>query len=139
MLHGGVWHVLARKYNVPPSNDADEPRRYDVFLSEPAEIDIDQAHFRLSELVSQDYADRWQDGLLAEISRLEYFPYRWSIAPENEAYDVDVRRLLYFGPSRRSGRTAYRVLFHIVEPPAGEQVGIVRVLHVWHGAKGPHV
>ncbi len=43
--------------------------------------------------------------------------------------------MLYFGPRGRSGGTVYRVLFHIVEPEEGESPGIVRILHVYHGAQ----
>ena len=59
------------------------------------------------------------------------------IAPENDRYDVEVRRLLYYGPNRRRGGSAYRLLFHVIEPAEDETEGVVRILHVWHGAKGP--
>ena len=67
----------------------DEPNAplYDVRLTEPAEVEIEAEHSRLAELVSQEYADRWQDGLLAEISRLALFPTSHEVAPENDLYD----------------------------------------------------
>lgn len=35
----------------------------------------------------------------------------------------------------RQGSTVYRILFHIVEPAENESQGVVRVLHVRHGAQ----
>ena len=35
---------------------------------------------------------------------------------------------------RRRGGSAYRILFQIVEPDEGRD-GLVRVLHIWHGAQ----
>ncbi len=116
------------------------PPIYDVRLTEPAEIEVEAEHERLSDVVSPEYADRWQDGLLAEINRLSLFPASHEVAPENDLYDVPVRRALYFGPSRRRrSASTYRILFHIVEPTEGEAGGLVRVLHVWHGAQRPRI
>jgi plasmid stabilization system protein ParE len=121
---------------VPSTDEPDQPPQYEIVLTEPAEIDIDQAHAWLSELLSPHYADRWQDGLLQELQQLAYLPSRFAIAPENDVYDVTVRRLLYFGPTKRRKGSAYRVLFHIVDP-VGDEAGIVRILHIWHGARKP--
>lgn len=114
----------------------DELPRYQVQYTEPAEIEIDAEHLRLADIVSEQYADRWQDSPLEKIDSLVLFPASHEVAPENVRYDVEVRRLLYHGPSRRRGGTSYRVLFHIIEPPENEQ-GQVIVLHVWHGAQQP--
>jgi len=114
-----------------------DPITYEVRLTEPAEIEVELEHVRLSEIVSPEYADHWQDVLLMEIERLSHFPNRHEITPENDLYDVSVRRALYFGPSRRCGKIAHRILFHVIEPEENEAVGLVRVLHIWHGAKRP--
>lgn len=131
MCRGGVPPVR------PRLSPLSEPRVYEVRLTEPAEVEVETEHARLSDIVSPEYADRWQDGLLAEITRLAVFPALYEIAPENDLYDVPVRRLLYFGPSKKRRGTAYRILFHIIEPTAGEEGGLVRILHVWHGAQQP--
>jgi hypothetical protein len=47
-------------------------------------------------------------------------------------FDVTVRELMY-----RLGRTAYRVLFHVVEPTPGEEAGTVYVLHVRNAVRLP--
>ena len=131
--------LAQQKFADVPNIPDEAPRIYEVRLTEPAEIEIETEHGRLAELVSQEYADRWQDGLLAEINRLALFPASHEIARENERYDVEVRRTLYYGPSkrRRRGGAIYRILFYVVEPVEGETRGLVRVLHVWHGAKRP--
>ena len=116
----------------------DEAPRYQVHYTEPAEIEIDAEHSRLADIVPEQYADRWQDGLLDKIDSLALFPTSHEVAPENVQYDVEVRRLLYHGPSRRRGGTSYRVLFRIVDPTDSEQ-GLVIILHVWHGAQEPRV
>jgi hypothetical protein len=117
----------------------DEPHHYEVRLTEPAEVDVEAERARLAGIVSEEYADRWQDGLLAEIQQLELFPASHPVARENDLYNVEVRRSLYYGPSRRrrSSGAVYRILFHIIEPSEDEPVGIVRVLHIWHGARRP--
>ena len=51
-----------------------DPITYEVRLTEPAEIEVELEHVRLSEIVSPEYADHWQDVLLMEIERLSHFP-----------------------------------------------------------------
>lgn len=117
---------------------AASPRLYEVRLTEPAEMEVEAEHTRLAELLSEEYADRWQDGLLTEIQRLAVFPASHEVARENDLYNVEVRRLLYHGTSkRRRGGSAYRILFYIIEPMDDESRGLVRILHVWHGARQP--
>ncbi len=58
------------------------------------------------------------------------------IARENDRYDVEVRRLLYFGPARRRNSPAYRLLFYIVAP-TDEDPGLVRILHLYHASHDP--
>ena len=43
--------------------------------------------------------------------------------------------MLYFGPTHRRSGTPYRILFTIVEPPEGEDEGVLRVLRILHGAR----
>jgi hypothetical protein len=92
----------------------EQPPFYEVRLPEPAEIEIEAEHERLSDLVSSAYADRWRDGLIAELARLSIFPTSHEVAPENDLYNVEIRRLLYHGPAKRRGGPSYRILFYIV-------------------------
>ena len=124
--------------DVSGNGSEEGPSTYEVRLTEPAEVEVEAEHARLADLVSPEYADRWRDGLLAEIGKLALFPARHEVALENDLYDVEVRRLLYFGPTkRRRAASTYRILFYIVEPLPGEAQGLVRVLHVWHGTQHP--
>jgi len=110
---------------------------YLVEFTEPAQIEADAVYLWLSERIGLDYAIRWYEGLFLVARELSSLPRANPIAPESDRYDVEVRRLLYYGPSKRRGSQAYRLLFHIIEPQEDETEGIVRILHVWHGAKGP--
>ncbi len=108
----------------------DSDPRYELAITDVAEDEANQAYLWLSQAVSLDYAKRWYSGLLAEIAKLPETARQWPTARENDQYAAEVRRLLY-----RSGRSAYRVLYQIVEAEVPGDWGIVRVLHVYHGAK----
>ncbi len=64
-------------------------------------------------------AAKWYDGLERAIRSLERFPRRCPRAPEGEAFEEEIRQLL-FG--------AYRILFVI-------RNRTVYVLHIRHGAR----
>lgn len=114
----------------------EELPRYLVEFTEPALMEADAAYLTLSAQAGPEFAIRWYEGLFLAVQTLSTLPRSHAIAPENDAYGIEVRRLLYSGPSRRSSGRVYRVLFYIIEP-IDEEEGIVRILHVWHGAKGP--
>ena len=119
------------------ARDEDAPRRYLVEFTEPALADADGLYLWLSPQVDPEYAARWYEGLFEAAQALSSMPRMHAVAPENDRYDVEVRRLLYYGPGKRRARAPYRVLFYVIEPASDESEGVVRVLHVWHGAKGP--
>jgi plasmid stabilization system protein ParE len=118
------------------SDAAEELPRYTVVVSDAADAEARSAHQWLCASVTSDYADRWLEGLVRTVEALSYLPHRHPVARENDLSEVEIRRMLYYGPTRRrqSGST-YRILFQIVEPE-GEGEGLVRVLHIWHGAQG---
>lgn len=116
--------------------DADSPH-YLVEFTEPALMEADSAYLWLSGLVGPESAFLWYEGLFLAAQILSTLPRAHAIAPEDAFYDVEVRRLIYHGPSRRRGRNVYRFLFHIIESQEDKSEGVVRILHVWHGAKGP--
>jgi len=122
----------------PPNGSPEEAsRRYLVEFTEPALIDADAAYLWLSEQAGPEYAIRWYEGLFEAVQSLASLPRVHAVAPENDIYGVEVRRLLYSGPFRRRGGNVYRILFYILEPQEDESEGIVRILHIWHGAKRP--
>lgn len=126
-----------------PNEEPRRARRYIVEFTEPALAEADAAYLWLSKQADPEYAVRWYEGLFVAAQTLSFQPRMHAIAPENDLYDVEVRRMLYHGPSgrRRRGGAVYRLLFHIVEPAEGEprDGGVVRILHVWHGARRPLV
>jgi len=68
------------------------------------------------------YAAKWRDGIRDKILGLETLPDSHAVAPESEAFDREIRQLLF-------GRgTSWRVFFTI-------EGSTVRVLHVRHGSR----
>lgn len=92
--------------------------KYKVILT-PEAIQQAEKAFRWIEKRAPENAVRWYDRLLDKIYSLEDLPTRCSIAPENDAFDVEVRQLLFGN---------YRILFWI-------DARAVRVLHIRHGAR----
>jgi plasmid stabilization system protein ParE len=114
------------------------PPRYRVEETERAEAEREAAFLRMVQF-SPDYAGPWHDGLLLAIASLPNFPGPLSHPVDESAsalYGVEVRRMLYFGPTRRRSGTPYRVLFTLVPPAEGEE-NIILVLRVLHGARLP--
>ena len=96
---------------------------YRVEISPLAVSDIEDAYLWLSEQ-SRPAAARWYHGLRKAIESLETNPERCSLAPESDAFAVELRQLLY---GRRRG--VYRILFSMF----GDTV---RVHRVRHGSRG---
>lgn len=62
----------------------------------------------------------WFDGLMEAINSLEKSPQRCSLAPENDAFDEEIRQLLY---GKR--RNTYRIIFTV----SGQTVYILHIRH----------
>lgn len=92
--------------------------KYKVIVQPDAERDIEEAYAWLAEQ-SPGAAERWLEALITLVDSLETFPERCALAPESEAFDVEIRQLLH---------GVYRILFTV----AGKKV---HVLHVRHGAR----
>lgn len=100
--------------------------RYRVEVSDAADLEADDIYLWIQRR-SPQAADRWYRGLLKAYQSLSIFPYRFQSLPSRP----DLRRLLY-------GK--YRIVFRIVEPEDVEDdEGIVRILHIYHGARQTHV
>jgi len=95
---------------------------YRVELSPEADQEIDDAYHWLAEAAPAG-AHRWYNGLMDALRSLCDNPQRCRLAPENDAFEEEIRQLLY---GRRKHR--YRVLFTMHEHT-------VRILHVRHGAR----
>ena len=93
-------------------------RRYRVIVTPSAQDDIRKAHEWIA-AENPDYARIWLGGLREKILGLETLPESHALAPESDAFDRDIRQLLY-------GRgTPWRIFFAI-------DVSTVQVLHVRH-------
>jgi plasmid stabilization system protein ParE len=77
---------------------------------------------------SPEQAEPWQDGLENAVMSLTSLPKRCPLASEQDAFDVEVRQLLY-------GK--YRLLFTLVDTDNDGEPDTVRILHVRHGAQRP--
>lgn len=87
-----------------------------------AEAELEAAYLWLNERNPQAAA-AWYNGALDAVLTLETFPERCPLAPESDAFDQDIRQLLY---GKR--QHAYRIIFDVVGHT-------VRILHVRHGAR----
>lgn len=71
---------------------------------------------------SRRNAQQWRQRVRAKAGTLNHNPQRCAIAPDNDAFRVTVRQLLY---GRRPN--VFRILYHIQERT--QTVRIVRVMH----------
>lgn len=110
-------------------SDADQhPQLYGIEYTDAAQEEIEQAYLWLSSVTSPESAAKWVEGLRTAINGLCLFPYRFQRAPEYLVSGREVRRLLY---------QKHRVLYLILEPEGEDTHGVVRVLHIYHGASEP--
>ena len=94
--------------------------KYRVVIQPPAIQDLEGA-YRWIARDAPGRAATWLDGALRVIETLDSFPARCPLAPEDDAFEQEIRQLLYGD---------YRILFTIDRDT-------VRVLHVRHGARRP--
>jgi plasmid stabilization system protein ParE len=92
-----------------------------VIISGPAELDIEEAYAWWKQNRSEEQANRWYTGILAEIRSLSKMPERCSMAEERDLLSQGVRQLL-FGLGRRA---THRAVFAI----EGDTVIVLRVRH----------
>ena len=128
-----------RQPNQEPPEDA--PLRYVVRESGQYEVDRDAAFLRrLSQ--DPDFAGRWLKRLGEVVEELAGFPGPLSHAKDEAASVVfgrEVRRLLYYGPTRRRSGVPTRLLFTLL-PPAGDEPPetaetIILLLRLLHGTQ----
>lgn len=96
-------------------------KRYDVIITPCAAENINEAYAWLSAR-NPRYAERWLDGIRNAILSLDTLPESHALAPENDAFEDEIRHLLV-------GRgTPWRVFFTI-------EGATVHVLHVRYGGR----
>ena len=85
--------------------------KYILVFSDPADADLDRMNISLNRR-DPDYAVRWEAGLSQALQDLLDFPGPQSHARDEEAsahYSREVRRMLYYGPTRRRSGMPIRV------------------------------
>jgi plasmid stabilization system protein ParE len=92
-------------------------------LLQPEAVEGMESAYRWIEGDSPRGAHKWVKGLMEAIESLKFLPRRCALAPENEAFEEEVRQLLY---GKRAG--VYRILFTV-------QQDTVNVVHIHHSAQ----
>lgn len=118
----------------------DRPTKFVVLYSDRADNDLDKLNFFQNRL-DPDRAERWDAGLRQAVDELTEFPGPLSHARDNDASDYfhrEVRRLLYYGPTRRRGAPV-RVLFTLLPPdpvdPPEKAETVIFLLRLLHGSQ----
>jgi toxin ParE1/3/4 len=98
--------------------------KYTIHIQPEAETNMEEAYQWLLEHAPA-YAADWFNGLVGEFRRLEVYPEKFPLAPENRfgLFEREIRQMFY-----GRGFWKYRVLFFV----EGQTVQIV---HVRHGAR----
>ena len=96
--------------------------KYRIVIQPTAEAEIEDA-FRWIHNRSPIRAAKWFNGLTDAIQKLASHPEMYALAPETDAFQVEIRQLLY---GKRGG--VYRILFTL-------KGGTVFVLHARHGSR----
>ncbi len=93
-------------------------KRYRAIISPEAQRAI-EASFEYIHCNSPRNAIKWVEGLYEAVDTLETMPERCGLIRENEAFDVDMRELLY---------QSHRIIFTVNEE-------VVRIVFVRHAAR----
>jgi len=115
--------------------------KYALVVSDPAEADRD----RLFLYYSRDdpgFGERWYDELQISLDNMGEFPGPLSHARDEAASDYygrEVRRMLYYGPTKRRTGRPVRVLFTVLPPgpdePPETAESVILLLRLLHGAQ----
>jgi plasmid stabilization system protein ParE len=102
---------------------------FNVFITQPAESDIDEAFCWWASNRSLEQASRWFDAIHDAIASLRRMPKRCAVVRDFGSRSPDVRELL-FGVGRHA---THRVFFEV----KGSTVTVLRVRHVAQGTLTP--
>ena len=118
----------------------ERPTKFVVLYSDRADDDLDKLNLFQNRL-DPDRAERWDMGLRQVVDELTEFPGPLSHARDNDASDYfhrEVRRLLYYGPTRRRG-VPVRILFTLLPPdpadPPEKAETVIFLLRLLHGSQ----
>ena len=123
-----------------PQEDA--PFRYIIVESDRFADDRNRVVLNLSGRLGPEYANTWYKKLTLAINDLNGFPGPLSHARDEDAtdhHDREVRRFLYYGPTKKRTGTPVRILFTILPPdtaaPSEEAEAVIFLLRLLHGAQ----
>ncbi len=115
--------------------------KYVFVLSDPAEADRDRLYLFYSRHDSE-FGKRWEAELQIALEALTSFPGPLSHARDEEAsayYAREVRRMLYYGPTKRRTAIPVRVLYTVLPPdplePLETTESVIFLLRFLHGAQ----
>ncbi len=99
---------------------------YEVTLTDVAEAEQEASYLWLAGNLSPAAAARWQKDLGRALGTLAWSPRAGVLAPDNDAYHVEVHQYA-FGRSQ----SRWRILYHVIDEDR-----IVRVLHIRSVGRG---
>ena len=122
------------------SAEQEDAPRLVLVESDRFEADRDKAILSVNRLLGPKAAGDWAVWLNRALSVLLEFPGPLSHARDEEAsahYGREVRRMLYYGPTRRRSGTPVRILFVLLPPapddPPETAETVIFLLRLLHG------
>lgn len=82
---------------------------YDVYLTDKASGQLEAAARWWSQHRSVEQAQRWYDGFIAAIGRLARNPRAFPLAPEHDAFPIELRQLTYGLGRKKTHRAVFAI------------------------------
>ncbi len=122
------------------SSEGEDSPRFVLVESDRYEADRDKAILSVNRLLGPQAAGDWAVALARTVSALPDFPGPLSHGRDEEAsahYNREVRRMLFYGPTKRRSGTPVRVLFTLLPPapddPPETAETVIFLLRLLHG------
>ena len=98
-------------------------RRFLVIRHPRVDADVaEQIHYIIEKHDEPDGALAWAEGLDEVYARLDVLPHRYPVVEATRQFPRPIRKIVYH---------SHLVFYEVFEPQA-----VVRVLYVWHAARG---
>ncbi len=82
---------------------------YEVFVTDKASRQLEAAARWWAQNRSVEQAQRWYDGFVAAIRSLARNPQRFPLAPESDAFPIEIRQLAYGLGRKKTHRAVFAV------------------------------
>lgn len=83
--------------------------KYPVYVTDKASRQLETAARWWAENRSAEQAQRWYDGFVAAIRSLAKTPERFPLAPESDAFPIEMRQLAYGLGRKKTHRAVFAV------------------------------